>query len=152
MICDTLADQLLPAKTIEGVQEFSKTSNGVFASFIYSLKLQQTLSMITSTLYENSANDDTNAASSASTNVESRIFKAPALILKITEGNFQDLVRFESDLTEWDRSLPSSLRVPATVELLTLRTLPSFDVQAVALRARCVSTKLLHEKCRRLIV
>ena len=136
MISDALADQLLPAKTIEGVETLSGTSNSGFASFIYSLRLQQTLSMITSTLYENSATDDANASSFSSVDIESRLFKAPGIIRKIASGDYQDLVRFESDLSEWEKSLSTCLRVPAVAELLNLRTLPSFDVQAVALRSR----------------
>ena len=130
MISDTLADQLLLSRELENIPVQVEHFDRGFASFTYSL------SMITSTLYENSSHEDLNAANFVTVGMESRIFKASNLMEKIEGGDYQDLVRFESDLSAWEKSLPSYLRVPAVAELLALREVPLFDVQAVALRAR----------------
>ncbi|EXJ56535.1 hypothetical protein A1O7_06879 [Cladophialophora yegresii CBS 114405] len=148
MIADTLAEQLqlLPPRSVESEEAPTPTrpsrDNGL-ASFVYSVRLQRTLSMITSTLYETSSSDDAHQPDSTSFGIE--VFRAPHLMQKIANGDFRSLVQLEGDLCDWETSLPWCLRVPASVQLLSQGETftPAFDVQAVALRARHLYAHIL---------
>jgi hypothetical protein len=134
MVSDTPAEQLLASNPVEQAEAPSRPSDPGLASFVYSVRLQRTLSMITSTLYENSSSDDLHLPNSTSFGIE--VFRAPHLMQKVANGDFQSLVQLEADLGAWEQSLPWSLRVPVSAQLLSLGEAPTFDVQAVALRAR----------------
>ncbi|OCT48682.1 hypothetical protein CLCR_04542 [Cladophialophora carrionii] len=146
MVADALAEQLqlLPSSPVEPAEALTPTrpsdDNGL-ASFVYSVRLQRTLSMITSTLYETPSSDDVHLPDSTSFGIE--VFRAPHLMQKIANGDFRSLVQLEGDLCRWETSLPWCLRVPASAQLLSPDETftPTFDVQAVALRARPI---LLH--------
>ncbi|ETI26439.1 hypothetical protein G647_03216 [Cladophialophora carrionii CBS 160.54] len=137
---------LLPSRPVEPAEALTPTrpsDDNSLASFVYSVRLQRTLSMITSTLYETPSGDDVYLSDSTSFGIE--VFRAPHLMQKIASGDFRSLVQLEGDLCHWETSLPWCLRVPASAQLLSLDETftPKFDVQAVALRARHLYAHIL---------
>jgi hypothetical protein len=135
MINDAISDQLVLVDRSEDIQVQQTQRQVSFSSFSQWLKLSIILTSITKTLYEDS-NENVQTEDGNIILSEASIFKAPSLMKRVASGRYEDLVRFETDLSAWEASLPTWLKVPETASLLTLSEPPLFGVQAVALKTQ----------------
>lgn len=121
----------------------SSPSSTSLLFLIHLLKLQEILADVVTHF-----NDDESATADESGDAlpqysyggeESNMIKAPFLIRQVDTGEFQDLMSFETNLINWEKDLPTSLRLPPTLDLINNPQLASsVQRQSAALRARWV--------------
>lgn len=125
-------ERLQNLRTSSGEPDVGEIKNIIF--YQHSLKLSEILAKVVSVFYDDSHAAEGNDAGPLIAD-DRKLLKAPALIRRIETGDFQELIKLEASLDEWERELPAWLQFP---NLDAFNAPQKLDMQTVTLRTRYV--------------